>query len=308
MKRRNIGLLLLLVMLLASACGRTEKPVVPAEGEYAVYYLDKTATQLYPVFYMAESVPEDTKSLTAELLEQFFHVPSDTDAVPAVWEQTEYRGFRMDDTVLYVYFDETCGDMKKERLILFCAALTKTLCQVPGVEHVGVYAGEHMLMNKDGTPLGPFAANDFMDSISNVNSYETTELILYFADQEGKVLRRETRSVFYRVDTPLEELVVEQLLAGPQRSGSRAVFSAGTRLLSLSVNENICYLNFNREFLTAIPDEDPYLTIYALVNSLTELDSVQRVQIAVEGSQDVMLRDAIPLDTLFEADPDYLEN
>ena len=62
----------------------------------------------------------------------------------------------------------------------------------------------------------------------------------------------------------------------------------------------------NREFLTAIPDEDPYVTIYALVNSLAELDSVQRVQIAVDGSQTVMLRDAVSLDTLFEENPELI--
>ena len=80
----------------------------------------------------------------------------------------------------------------------------------------------------------------------------------------------------------------------------------GAAVFSGSFNDNICYLNFNREFLTAIPDEDPYVTIYALVNSLAELDSVQRVQIAVDGSQTVMLRDAVSLDTLFEENPDLI--
>lgn len=192
--------------------------------------------------------------------------------------------------------------------MLCSAALTRTLCQVPGVEHVGIYSGDQMLRSREGTPLGPFSANDFIDNISNVNNYETVELTLYFSDASGKMLTGETRSVTYRVDTPLEELVVEQLLAGPGQAGSRPVFADGTRLLSLSVNDNICYLNFNREFLTAIPDEDPGVTIYALVNSLTELDSVQRVQIAVEGSQDVMLRDAVSLNTLFEDNPDLIAN
>ncbi len=111
----------------------------------------------------------------------------------------------------------------------------------------------------------------------------------------------------YRMDTPLEQLVVEQLIEGPKQAGNQAVIPADTRLLSISVTDNICYLNFSREFMTAVPVEDPWLTIYALVNSLTDLKTVTRVQIAVEGSQDVLFCETIPLNTLFEPNPDYQE-
>ena len=302
------ALLILLSMFLTASCGKKNEAAGPGTaGEYTIYYLDKSGTELYPVVRRMEGGEADQEELIAWLLDGFLHVPNDIDAVSAPGDQTEYRGFRLDGTLLYVYFDAQYGELRKERLMLCSAALTRTLCQVPGVEHVGIYSGDQMLRSRDGTPLGPFAANDFIDSISNVNNYETVELALYFSDAAGKELVRETRTVTYRVDTPLEELVVEQLLAGPGRSGSRPVFADGTRLLSLSVNDNICYLNFNREFLTAIPDEDPNVTIYALVNSLAELDSVQRVQIAVEGSQAVMLRDAVSLDALFEENPDLIK-
>ena len=309
MNRKNIiALLVLLVLFTAASCGRSSGTQAPEEGLFQVYYLDKTGTELYPVAHRAENPESSREELIAELLDCFLHVPNEADAISAPGEQTEYLGFRLDGTLLYVYFDAQYGELRKERLMLCSAALTRTLCQIPGVDHVGIYSGDQMLRSREGTPLGPFAANDFIDSVSNVNNYETVELTLYFSDASGKMLTGETRTVTYRVDTPLEELVVEQLLAGPGREGSRPVFADGTRLLSLSVNDNICYLNFNREFLTAIPDEDPGVTIYALVNSLAELDSVQRVQIAVEGSQDVMLRDAVSLNTLFEEDPDLIAN
>ena len=309
MNRKNIiALLILLVLFTAASCGRSSGTKAPEEGLFQIYYLDKTGTELYPVAHRAEKQENSREELIAELLDCFLHVPNEADAISAPGEQTEYLGFRLDGTLLYVYFDAQYGELRKERLMLCSAALTRTLCQIPGVDHVGIYSGDQMLRSREGTPLGPFAANDFIDSVSNVNNYETVELTLYFSDASGKMLTGETRTVTYRVDTPLEELVVEQLLAGPGREGSRPVFADGTRLLSLSVNDNICYLNFNREFLTAIPDEDPGVTIYALVNSLAELDSVQRVQIAVEGSQDVMLRDAVSLNTLFEEDPDLIAN
>jgi len=310
-RRRAIMIRCLAALLIAAAvffmssCGSREVIAAPAEGRYAVYYLDRTATTLESVVYTAEAT--DTDGLIRELMDQFMNVPNDADVIRAAGDQTSYLEYRMDGGVLYLFFDELYGELKTERKTLCNAALTRTMAQIPGVEHVGVYTGGQPLRSDDGTPLGPFAASDFIDSISNINAYETAELVLYFADESGTVLLPEDRTVTYRMDTPVEQLVVEQLIAGPQAAGHKAVISPDTRLLSVSVNENICYLNLSREFLTAIPDQDPYLTIYALVNSLSELLSVQRVQIAVEGSKDVLLRETISLDTLFERHLDYIE-
>ena len=109
----------------------------------------------------------------------------------------------------------------------------------------------------------------------------------------------------YRADTLLEQVAVEQLIAGP-RNGGRAVLPPETKLLSVSVNENICYLNFSKEFLNPLSGVSPDVSIYALVDTLTGLRTVQRVRITVEGSQTVLFRDAISLDALFEQNLDYV--
>ncbi len=298
-------LLVLSLILLLCGCGKKEQTPAPEEGRYEIWYLDHSATMLESLSYTAASrYPEE---LIPELMAQFLTVPNDADLVPAAGEKVEYEGFTMEGTLLYLYFDEYLGELRPERKILCCAALTKTMAEVPGVEHVAIYTGGQPLQAADGTPLGPFAAADFVTGISNVNSFETSELALYFASEDGTRLSKEERTVTYRMDTPLEQLVVEQLIEGPKLAGNQAVISPDTRLLSISVTDNICYLNFSREFLSAVPVEDPWLTIYALVNSLSDLKSVTRVQIAVEGSQDILFRDTIPLNTLFEPNPDYQE-
>ncbi len=43
-----------------------------------------------------------------------------------------------------------------------------------------------------------------------------------------------------------------------------------------------------------------YIPIYSIVNSLSEISTVSKVQITVNGSQEVMFRDAISLNTQFE--------
>lgn len=296
---------LLSAVLLLGGCGMRRAEADPAHNIYNVCYLDKSAASLETVVYEAEA--SDREALIAELMEQLMQVPNDVDMLPAVGDTVKYESCSLDGSVLYLYFDERYGELKPERRTLASAALTETLTQIAGVEHVGIYTGGQPLTGENGTPLGPFAANDFVNSVSDINGYENAELTLYFSDGSGTKLVGETRNVTYRIDTPPEQLVIEQLIAGPQQPDSMAVISADTRLLSVSVNENICYLNFSREFLNPVPNEDPYLTIYAIVNSLSELNTAQRVQIAVEGTQAVLFRDVVSLDTLFERNLDYME-
>ena len=45
---------------------------------------------------------------------------------------------------------------------------------------------------------------------------------------------------------------------------------------------------------------------YSIVDSLAELSTVSRVQIRINGSQDDVFRDQIPLSTVFERNYDYI--
>lgn len=50
-----------------------------------------------------------------------------------------------------------------------------------------------------------------------------------------------------------------------------------------------------------------YLPIYAIVSSLAEMTSITRVQIMVNGSQDVMFRDVVSLNQTFELNHEYIQ-
>ena len=160
-------------------------------------------------------------------------------------------------------------------------------------------------MDSSGNPGGALTGSDFIDNISNVNSYEKTELVLYFADNSGEKLVKESREVVHNVNTSLEKLVIEQLIEGPHRPGTNATLPKDTKLLNVSVNENVCYINFDSSFLNNTLDVKEYVPIYSIVNSLAAVSSINKVQISVNGSQDVMFRDAISLNQLFERNLDY---
>ena len=280
-----------------------EKPL--EEGEYLVYYLDSSTTRLAPQPYRPQA--KDADGIIAELMEQFQEVPADVDGQPALSDKVVFQKFTRKDQVLYLYFDANYNSMKPEREILCRAALTKMLTQVDGVDYINIYCADQPLMDRSGNPVGMLSGSDFIMNTSNVNAYEKTELTLYFADETGNRLVPEKREVVHNINTSLEQLVVEQLIAGPGQEGHNPTLPPDCKILSLSVTDNVCYINFDSAFANTTLAVNEYIPIYSIVDSLSEMTTVTKVQIMINGSQDVMFRDVVSLNTTFERSQNYID-
>ena len=222
-------------------------------------------------------------------------------------DKVSFKACRIDEQVLYLYFDGSYTAMKPEQEILCRAALARTMTQIPGIDYISIYCGDQPLMDRQGNPVGFISAGDFIINTSNVNAYEKTELTLYFANSTGDKLVAEKREVAHNINTSMEQLIVEQLIAGPSDSSHQAVLPSDCKILSVSVTDNICYINFDSAFLNSNQAVNEYIPIYAIVNSLVDKTSVSKVQIMVNGSQDVMFREVVSLNTAFERNTDYIE-
>ena len=300
MKNRLCGILFLLIISLfgckAESGGQTE-----AEHVYRIYYLNSSLTKLSPVEYGTDTT--DTDSLIEELMGQFLKVPNDVDSQVALSDKVGYLGHRREEQVLYLYFDtgySSRANMDATREILCRAALTKTMTQVEGVDYISIYVADQPLLDLSGKPVGMLSDSDFIESISDVNTFEKTNLTLFFADETGERLVEEEREVVHSMNTSMEKLIVEELLKGPQESGRYRTLPADVKLLNVSVNENVCYINFDSAFLNSTLEVKEYIPIYSIVNSLCEISNVNKVQIMVNGSSDVMFREVISLNTQFE--------
>ena len=59
--------------------------------------------------------------------------------------------------------------------------------------------------------------------------------------------------------------------------------SPNTKILGVSIAEGICYVNLDSNFLTVINNVSTEVAVYSIVNSLVELDNINKVQILVNG-------------------------
>ena len=242
-----------------------------------------------------------------ELMDQFLNVPKDLDCQPGLTDRVTYQGSRQEEQVLYLYFDMNYTAMKADREILCRAALTRTLTQIEGIDYINIYCGDQPLMDRQGNPVGMLTSTDFIMNTSNVNAYEKTELTLYFADETGNRLVPEKREVVHNINTSLEQLIVEQLIAGPGQEGHNPTLPSDCKILSLSVTDNVCYINFDSAFANTTLAVNEYIPIYSIVDSLSEMTTVTKVQIMINGSQDVMFRDVVSLNTTFERSQNYID-
>ena len=159
--------------------------------------------------------------------------------------------------------------------------LARTALQLEGIRKVRIRvesSGGKLLRDR------LFTESDLL-LFDNGEFSQSTELLLYFADQSNEFLLMEKRTVPLAQTEDLPRLVVEQLLLGPQSAGMQKTLPEGTVFWDLNVENGICSVDFNSDFYRNRPTDEraEQLTILSVVNSLCELDEISQVQFYVEG-------------------------
>jgi germination protein M len=130
-------------------------------------------------------------------------------------------------------------------------------------------------------------------------------LNLYFASKDGTRLVKEVRTVHYSTNISLEKLIMEQLIEGPKKSGTMATVPSGTKMISVSVVDGVCYVNLSDSFRNQNAEVNEEIVLYSIVNSLTEAQGVSKVQISVNGSTEGKIRYTYDLSKMYERDLGY---
>jgi hypothetical protein len=144
-------------------------------------------------------------------------------------------------------------------------------------EGAGVIAFEKLLELQDSSfPVGYFTYLS--------GDLSTVQLSLYFPDKNAEYVHLEKRDVLV-ADGQIARAAVEELISGPGVSGLNPSIPAGTRLLNIYIQDRTCFVDFSREFIVnhSGGSAGETMTLASIVNSLTEFDTIDRVQVLVEG-------------------------
>lgn len=294
---------ILLFSLLLTSCGNGKD----AEAKYQVYYVNKEGTGLECKGYDPRA--EETKELVEELLAKMDENPPDTGLRPAKPQNVSVNSFMTEDAFLYMDFNQEYMTLDAVTEVLYRAAVVKTLTQIPGVEGVSFQIGGAPLADSRGNPVGVMTSDSFVDNTGEtINSFKRDTLNLYFASEDGTHLRQERVDVVYNGNVSMEKLIMEQLIAGPKAEGYKATLSSDTTVLNISVTDGTCYVNFDSKLQEIGADITEDAVIYSIVDSLTELNTIQRVQLSVNGRTDLVLRESRRLDRVYERNLELVED
>lgn len=141
---------------------------------------------------------------------------------------------------------------------------------------------------------------------------EEVEVVLYFAnkkyvetgDESYEKLVAEKRRIEYG-NIPLEEAIVKELIKGPESDELSSSIPETVKLLGVETADGTCYVNFAQEGLYGGSLQEDF-TIAQVVNSLLELEHVDRVQFLIDGEKAESLMGHFSIIEPFD-EPMYIE-
>ena len=120
---------------------------------------------------------------------------------------------------------------------------------------------------------------------SSSGTQETKEVILYFSDKDGTYLSKETRKI--PKSESIARQTIEELIAGPQDPDLLPTIPSGTILDDINIRDGLCTVDFSSElcdnYSGGLQDEE--LTVYSIVDTLTQFPTINEVRIWVDGKE-----------------------
>lgn len=289
------GCLCLSVML--ASCGK--RTDVGKEDPF-IYCLNEDRTGLTKISY---DFPEGNAEETARaVLEELKEPAEEIEYTAPIPKEVKVQGCRIRGSILDVDFNSAYLEMGALEEKLVRAAVVQSLVLIDGINAVSFTVDGEMLKDSTGFPVGLMNEDDFVENTgSSPTAYQTDTLTLYFADKEGDSLVPREVDVRYSSNVSREKLIVEKLMQGPSGSGAYPTINPDANLLSVTIKDGICYVNFDSMFLTGAYDVLPEVTVYSIVNSLVEGTEAQQVQITINGETDAKYMETVDLSQPLEA-------
>ena len=301
--RKWLWILLLAVPLLMAGCRKQQQV---DESGYRIWYINQDETCLK--YENKELQSKNEEGLLREMMEVMRETPTDDELKPVIPEDVELLDFDFEHNQLYLDFSPEYKKMPKVYEVLCRAAIVRTMGQIDGVEYVDFQVNGEPLTDLEGKEIGLMNEDQFIENAGEeINAYKTADLTLYFANKAGDKLVGQRVAMEYNSNISLEKLIAEQLIAGPPFEGAYPTIPSETKLLNISIKDNICYVNLDEGFLGTGYNVIESIPVYSIVNSLIENTDAQKVQISINGETNRMFRESINFDTIFEKNEGLIE-
>lgn len=271
-----------------------------------IYYVNQEEKKLVSENYSSDGA--ESTQLMEEYLEKLANNGEDEGSGAAIPSGVSVNTFNIIDGIATVDFSEEYLALDTWREVLCRSAIVLTLTQIKGVDYVAFTVNDTPLRQKDGSLVGTMKASDFVADLGGgTNTHATADFVLYFANEDGSMLKEYKLMNAKYGEKSKEAFIVEQLIKGPKKKGYTATLPSNIKIVNVMTANNICYVDFDGSFLTEQSSVSNTLAIYSIVNSLSELNEIHKVQISVNGDAMLKYHDEISLAEPFIRNLDLIE-
>lgn len=284
--RKVIAAILIVLVLIPCGILFYESVLSSDDGKVEFYYMT-TEGMMKPL--KKEAVEGNREEMLLQTLQALQEGPKTDGVIASIPQNLEFLGVALVNDIAIVDVSSEYYQMSDTEEIICRSSLVWTLTSLDFVEGISITIEGNPLLNSDGTEYGTLNRKNVI--IDGDISAETTEyaiLKLYFANKEGTDLSVEERVVEVNTNQAREKTILEQLIAGPEEKGHTRTIPAETKIRDITTTgDGTCYVNLSTDFVTKHigGEKEELLTIYSIVNSLCELDTIEKVQFLIEGEK-----------------------
>ncbi len=273
-------------LIMCISCGKNEAVVI--ENKFYLYTVNQDGDEIESEEFdlvVSEGGISDNISeiLTAfgeqEELHKEYHTRESTCKV---------IDFQVKEEQLTLNFDAGYLLMSAVDEVLHRAAIVKTFTQLKEIKEVQfTVEGQPLTINKKA--VGFMKGEDFIHNNGKNSAMKTTTISFYYADTKGTSLIEVPVNVTYDSTIPIVQLMMSELIKGPEENrdlekmGLRRTLPKDVTCNSIAIRDKICYIDFSADFENVISELSGDVIVYSVVNLLSALPNVDKVQFTVEG-------------------------
>lgn len=282
-----------------------KKTKVKNTNQINLYYLNAEEDGFKKVSYTLEN-PDDPRKASFEVIYKL----SDTENNNTnKYKASIFDGIAVNDITVErgkenIDFGAGYGQLSHVKEVLVRTSIVKSLLQIDGIEGITFSVNGSSLLDSDKVPVGLMNLNTIMTDDGDKDIYSAKKKVkLYYTNDTGDKLIPYLKELKVKDNVPLETEVLLALKNPPvSKKNLRSPLPKDFHVNQTQILNNICYVDLSSDIENAAVNVKEKITVYAMVNSLTDLDTAYQVQFTIDGKRVSKLNEFDKFDMLLTSD------
>lgn len=255
-----------------------------------IYYVDK----LFNVLNYEETSLGEVSEIIETTFLKMKEIPKTSGLSPAIPQDIDLINYNLYDNILTLNITENYYSLSNIEKIFLKSSLVLTYTNnsifnlnILNIKEVNILVNDYEILSSFGEVTGTMSTeNVLINPVISAEKLAIIQAILYFSDDSLNYLIPENKLLQIKQSQTLEYQIVEKIISGPTASKYVRTVPANTKIKNIKTEDGICYVDLSSEFLAkntiSVSEE---IAIYSIVNSLTELEEINRVQFLIDGKK-----------------------